>query len=201
VQGTGDDEPPAPPALAHRIGARREMVAAASAFLLLYAVVAVPSLWAPSAPGGFLPASLLLAVALAALSAIDLYEQRLPDLITLPLAALGLAVSAWSGIVPAWWPLASAALGFALLAGLAHLYRHIRGRDGLGLGDAKLMGAAGAWLGAQAIATVLLWATAAALLCILAAYARGRALSGTTRLPFGPFLAFAIWAVWLYGPV
>jgi leader peptidase (prepilin peptidase) / N-methyltransferase len=200
VQSAGDDEPSARPATARLDAARRDVLVATLAFLLLYALIAVPSMWAPSTHGE-IPASLLLAIALAALSAIDLYEQRLPDLLTLPLAALGLIVSAWSGVEPAWWPAASALIGFALLAGVAYVYRRIRGRHGLGLGDAKLMGAAGAWLGAQAIATVLLWATAAALVCILAAYVRGRAVSGATRLPFGPFLAFAIWVVWLHGPV
>lgn len=201
MSSAGDDEPSAPSVVAQVGGARRDIAVAASAFLLVFALIAAPLLWAHRPIGQPLPASLVLALTLAALSAIDLYEQRLPDLLTLPLAALGLLVSAWSGMEPAWWPTASALLGFTLLAVLAHAYRRIRGRHGLGLGDAKLMGAAGAWLGAQAIPTVLLWATAAAIVCVVAAALRGRAITGASRLPFGPFLAFAIWVVWLYGPV
>ena len=71
----------------------------------------------------------------------------------------------------------------------------------MGLGDAKLLAASGAWLGAGALPTVLLWATGSALVCVLVASRRNPALTGASRLPFGPFLAFGIWLVWLYGPL
>jgi leader peptidase (prepilin peptidase)/N-methyltransferase len=146
-------------------------------------------------------ASIVLAVALAALSAIDLQSHRLPDVLTLPLIAAGLLVSLWIGGVPAWWPLLSAALGFLLLAGIAFVYQHLRGRAGLGLGDAKLVAAAGAWLGAGALPTVLLWATGAALVCVLITFLRDPSLTRESRIPFGPFLGFGTWLVWLYGPL
>jgi leader peptidase (prepilin peptidase)/N-methyltransferase len=145
--------------------------------------------------------SILLAAILAACSATDVHSWRLPDILTLPLAALGLLVSAATGAAPLWWSAASAALGFLALAGLAWGYQRVRGRPGLGLGDAKLLAAAGAWLGAGALATVLLWATGAALVCVLLAHRSGAGVTGASRLPFGPFLAFGIWLVWLYGPL
>src|SRR3546814_16185239 len=52
-----------------------------------------------------------------------------------------------------------ALLGFALLAGLGFFYRRWRGRDGLGLGDAKLAAAGGAWLGWAALPSILLLAS------------------------------------------
>lgn len=201
MQEANDEPSAAAPVFMRFAGSRRDVSAAASAFLFLFALVSVPLLWFPPAHGLLVPASLVLAGMLAALSAIDLYEHRLPDLLTFPLAAFGLMASAWTGVEPMWWPAASALLGFALLAGVAIVYRRLRGRHGLGLGDAKLMGAAGAWLGAQAIPTVLLWAAAGALLCVGIAYLGGRPVGLSARLPFGPFLAFAIWVVWLYGPI
>jgi leader peptidase (prepilin peptidase)/N-methyltransferase len=179
---------------------RRDVSVAALAFFVLFAALAAPTLWQPSEPD-FLAPSLLLAVALAILSAIDMRYYRLPDVITLPLAAAGLVITAWSGLQPLWWSALSAAIGFALLAGAALAYRYLRGRPGLGLGDAKLLAAAGAWTGAQAIPTVLLWATGLALTFALVAYFRGQDVSGATRLPFGPFLASATWLAWLYGPL
>ncbi len=66
----------------------------------------------------------------------------------------------------------------------------MRGRVGLGLGDAKLLAAGGAWLGVALLPDVLL-VSALAGLC----WAVGRRRS---RIAFGPFLAGGIWVVWLY---
>lgn len=171
------------------------------AFLLLYGAVGLPFLWHNVGALDFVAASVMLAAALAALSAVDLRHYRLPNAMTLPLVALGLFVTSWSGAAELWWSVVSAGLGFALLAGVASAYRHLRGRAGLGLGDAKLLAASGAWLGAYALPTVLLCATGLALVSVLVAYWRGLRLSGATRLPFGPFLALGTWLVWLYGPL
>ena len=66
----------------------------------------------------------------------------------LPLIVLGLA-AAW-GLAPdeLWDRVAGAMCGYLLLWAVAWVYRRLRGRDGLGLGDAKLLAAAGAWVGA-----------------------------------------------------
>jgi leader peptidase (prepilin peptidase)/N-methyltransferase len=175
-------------------------VGATLAFLVLFAAIAAPTFWQSSAIRP-VPLSVLLAIALAALSAIDLRQYRLPDAITLPLLAAGVVFSAWTGMQPLWWSALSALIGFALLAGVALAYRYVRGRPGLGLGDAKLLAADGAWTGAQTLPTVLLWGTGLALTGVLIAYLGGRSVTGTTRLPFGPFLACATWLAWLYGPV
>ena len=79
------------------------------------------------------------------------------------------------------------------------LYSRVRGRDGLGLGDAKLFAASGAWLGLEGLPAVLLVACGAAIVALLVMAWRSQALSATTRIPFGPFLAFGTWIVWLYG--
>ncbi len=140
--------------------------------------------------------------ALLALSLIDLRSFSLPDFLTLPILAAGLAVTAWT------WPpalpahLLGAALGYTALAGISWLYRRLRGRDGLGLGDAKLLAAGGAWLSWQSLPDVVLIAAVLALaVAIGASLVRHLPLSATTRVPFGPFLAAAIWLVWLYGPL
>ena len=75
------------------------------------------------------------------------------------------------------------------------------GREGLGLGDAKLFAAAGAWVSWEGLPSVLLLAAAGALAWHLgAARWGGRRLEGR-ELPFGPYLAAALWLVWLHGPV
>ncbi len=186
----------------HASGASpKELAGAALAFLALYGALAAPGLWHDAPVPGIPAVSILLAAMLAACSAIDVHLCRLPDVLTLPLAALGLLVSSATGAAPLWWSALSAAVGYLLLAGVAWGYQQVRGRAGLGLGDAKLLAASGAWLGAGALPTVLLWATGSALVCVLLARRRNSALTGASRLPFGPFLAFGTWLAWLYGPL
>ena len=76
--------------------------------------------------------------------------------------------------------------------------RRWRGRDGLGLGDIKLAAVAGAWLGLVTIFAVIELATLSALAAYAVnAYWRTRPLRATAFLPFGAFLAPAIWIGWL----
>jgi leader peptidase (prepilin peptidase)/N-methyltransferase len=176
------------------------LLLATGAFMVLYGVVSAPMLWHEPAGAPMLLASAILAAGLAALSAVDLYQFRLPDLLTLPLLAIGLMVALGLGEDGAvLWHAVSAGIGFALLAGVAFLYKKVRGHPGLGLGDAKLLAASGAWLGAEALPTVLLWACGSALIGILIAAWRSGKLSARSRIPFGPFLAFGTWLVWVYG--
>jgi leader peptidase (prepilin peptidase)/N-methyltransferase len=84
------------------------------------------------------------------------------------------------------------------LFGLWAAYRRLRGREGIGLGDVKLAGVAGAWLDWPSIPLAFELAALAALTALLARrLVSGRSIRATTRLPFGLFLAPAIWAAWL----
>ena len=141
---------------------------------------------------GAQPAVLLwcgLVATLVALAFIDLDTQFLPDDLTLPLM--------WAGIVSAalgWIPLGlSASVGGAVAGYLSlwfvhHAYRLIRGREGMGAGDFKLLAALGAWLGWQLIPSVILLASAVGAvvgigLIVLRQHDRD------VPIPFGPYLA------------
>jgi leader peptidase (prepilin peptidase) / N-methyltransferase len=134
---------------------------------------------------------------LLALAWIDARHWLLPDLLTLPLVIAGLVAA----LVTAPGELTSRALGaaagYVFFRGLALLYRKLRGRDGLGQGDAKLLAAAGAWVGAPALPQVILIAAFAGLCAAGVMRVAGVRLGASSPLPFGPFLALAIWAVWL----
>ncbi|HYZ34560.1 MAG TPA: A24 family peptidase [Crenalkalicoccus sp.] len=160
------------------------------------------ALWAAAVmPEAALPAGCLLGWGLLALAVIDRREFLLPDALTLPLVAAGLAVAVW--LDPAAWPAhaAGAALGWATFAGLAALYRSLRGVDGLGGGDARLLAAGGAWLGWAALPGVVLVASLFGLAEALLRRAAGERLGGSDRIAFGAWLALAIWLAWLYGPL
>jgi leader peptidase (prepilin peptidase) / N-methyltransferase len=138
---------------------------------------------------------------LLTLAAIDWRNYLLPDIFTLPLLICGLAIA----YIIDWQEFPAHAIGalagFALFAGIAILYRKLRGREGLGLGDAKLLAALGAWVSWTGLATVLLLAGMIGLALVLVRSLAGKRITATDRLPFGAFLAAAGWIVWLYGPL
>ena len=172
-----------------RIDARHIAIELASAAIGLAALLAHPL---PLAA-----ATALLGWWLLLTAALDLEHHWLPDALTLPLIPLGLA-AAWAGLGPPLAErLAGAAIGWAVLAGLAFLYRRLRGRDGMGGGDPKLMAALGAWVGAWQLPAILLGAGLLGLAAVLAMRLRGAPVEATTRLPLGTLLALAGWPIWL----
>jgi leader peptidase (prepilin peptidase)/N-methyltransferase len=198
----------------------------------MMAVCGMLALWAFHVVFGAIAILLSLGLAwgLFALAAIDWLEFRLPDLLTLPLVAVGLIASAFlpdadilndttlpvarflagaipfhagSGTVQALSQVTAhsiaAAAAYLMLSLSAWSYRLVRGRDGMGLGDAKLAAVAGAWLGLEPLPSVLLLASVAGIVWVLVAGLFGGRESLSQRIPFGVPLSLAIWTVWLYG--
>ena len=145
--------------------------------------------------------SCLLGWLLLALAAIDWRCFLLPDFLTLPLLGAGLLL--WAVADPP--ALASHAIGAA--AGLAFIlvlrwgYWQLRRREGIGLGDAKLLAASAAWVSWEGLPSVLLVASVAALASTLLRYKRSGSISLVDPVPFGAFLCLGTWLVWLYGPL
>ncbi|MFN3878975.1 MAG: prepilin peptidase [Brevundimonas sp.] len=125
----------------------------------------------------------------------------LPDILTWPLVATGLAAAAMIGWDLALSHLIGVVIGFGGLWLVGWLYRAIRKRDGLGGGDPFLFAGAGAWVGWIGLPSVLLWACAVGLSLVFGMLVVRRTVSGSEKLPFGVFLAVGIWLTWLYGPL
>ena len=70
------------------------------------------------------------------------------------------------------------------------LFKLLRGKDGLGYGDFKLTAAIGAWLGWQALPTVIFIAAITGL-CAGLILMLAKRMNAKQPLPFGPFLASA----------
>ncbi len=134
---------------------------------------------------------------LLALGWIDLRSWLLPDALTLPLVLAGLAAAIAFDPEGLTDRAVGAIAGYLGLRAVGFLYRALRGREGLGQGDAKLLAAAGAWVGLRALPQVVLLAALAGLFAAGCLRLVGVRLDAQSALPFGPFLALAAWLVWL----
>lgn len=144
-------------------------------------------------------ATALLGWLLLLIAALDVEHQWLPDALTLPLVPLGLGAAALGLDPPLLDRLLGAVIGGGVLWLLGMLYRSLRGRDGLGGGDPKLLAGIGAWLGVLQLPFVLLGAGLLGLVALLMMRLRGRTIEATTRLPLGALMALAAWPIWLAG--
>ncbi len=151
--------------------------------------------------GWLLWATCVLGWTLLALACMDQRHFMLSDKLTGPLIAAGLAAALAIGGDAPWRHAAGAGLGFGVFWAIAWAYRRLRGRDGLGLGDAKLLAAGGAWVSVEGLASVVLWASAVALAAVAGRILARRPVSAERAIAFGPYLALGIWLVWLYGPI
>lgn len=136
--------------------------------------------------------AVLLGLALALLSLIDLRQFRLPDRLTLTLLVAGLL----QGPEPLAALLAAIACGLAPCL-LSQIVARITGREGMGAGDAKLMAAMGAWLDIPATAFAVAAAALAGIACTLVLARIRERPARLLRLPFGPFLCAAFWLAWI----
>lgn len=138
--------------------------------------------------------------ALLLLALLDARHLWLPDAITLPLALAGLATGP-GALTLVNGPtlierLAGAVLGFGALEALRRGYRALRGREGMGGGDPKLLGAIGAWLGLAPLPAVLLGAALLGLGWAGLQALRGRLAGGEAPIPLGTALSVSA-LLWL----
>lgn len=139
----------------------------------------------------------LLGWLLLTLAVLDWRHFWLPDALTMPLAFLGFTIGMWTTDVMLMDRVIGAAAGYGALLAISLGYRAWRGHEGLGLGDAKLLGALGAWMGWQALPFILLVASFAALLVVLLGRLRGAVISAESRVPLGTFLCLGALPGWL----
>jgi leader peptidase (prepilin peptidase)/N-methyltransferase len=127
---------------------------------------------------------------LVALTFIDADTQLLPDDITLPLVWSGLAVNLFGLYVPLSESVIGAIAGYLSLWLVYWAFKLVRGKEGMGYGDFKLLAALGAWLGWKMLPAIVLMSSAVgAVIGIGLIVSRGR--DRASPLPFGPYLAIA----------
>ena len=173
------------------ISVRYPVVEAISGALAVLVAAAFGPTWATVG-------ALLLTWALIALTFIDFDTKYLPDIITLPLLWCGLAFNLGGVFTDLPSAVIGAMAGYLALWSVYWAFKLITGKEGMGYGDFKLLGALGAWLGWQQLPLVILLssvvgAVVGIVLIVLAR--RGRDIP----IPFGPYLAAAGLIALLWG--
>jgi len=136
---------------------------------------------------------------LLALTFIDFDTQLLPDDLTLPLLWAGLLVNLSGLFVPLESAVIGAAAGYVSLWTVYWLFKLIRGKEGMGYGDFKLLGALGAWLGWKMLPLIILLSSVVgAAIGIALIVFKGR--DHSIPIPFGPYLAIAGAIALFWGP-
>lgn len=132
---------------------------------------------------------LLFGAALIAIAFIDLHHKIIPDKLSLPGIVVGFAFSLLPSSGLSWSDSLLGIIGgggFLLLVGIA--FEKITGREGMGMGDVKMLAMIGAWMGWRSLLFIILLSSLAGSLIGAAALLLSR--KGTrTKIPFGPFLA------------
>ncbi len=136
--------------------------------------------------------------ALVALSVIDIREQLLPDVITLPALWAGLLLNTAGVFTDLTSAVIGAAAGYLSLWLVYHLFKLVTGKEGMGYGDFKLLAVFGAWLGWQILPLVILLSS-----LVGAVVGIGLIIfAGKDRnipIPFGPYIAAAGWLAMIWG--
>ena len=134
---------------------------------------------------------------LVALTFIDADTQLLPDDLTYPLIWAGLLININGTYVSLHDSVVGAAAGYLALWTIYWVYKLVRGREGMGYGDFKLLAALGAWMGWATLPAIVLMASlvgAVVGIALMVANRRGF----DYQIPFGPYLAAAGLITFLY---
>lgn len=142
--------------------------------------------------------SITLYICLWVLSVWDWRTLRLPNLLTAAFFLAGLLYIYMAAQAHYVQHLIGALVGLLFFPVLNLVYRSLRGRDGVGMGDAKLLAGIGLWLGWTKLPAVLLIASMAGLIYAFSAMLLKDDKNAASKFPFGPFLSLGCWMVWLY---
>ena len=132
---------------------------------------------------------LLFGAALVAIAFIDLHHKIIPDALSLPGIVAGFAFSLIPSSPLSWMDSLIGIIGgggFLLLVGIA--FEKITGREGMGMGDVKMLAMIGAWMGWRSLLFIILLSSLAGSLIGGAMLVLSRQ-GARARIPFGPFLA------------
>lgn len=125
----------------------------------------------------------------------DTREFRIPNTLNAALAVSGIIAILTQMLGALITHIISAGIAFLLAYLIGELLFRRTGKEWLGIGDAKLLGAATLWIGPVGLPSMILIASLTAIPFALLFTPRG------AGVPFGPFLCLGLISVWLHGPI
>ncbi|MDF3054272.1 MAG: methyltransferase [Gammaproteobacteria bacterium] len=141
---------------------------------------------------------LTLACGFLLLAIIDSEHHLLPDAITLPLLWVGLFVNSFDLLTSTQQAIWGAIIGYSSLYSVSRIFKHLRGIEGLGLGDCKLFAIFGAWWGVHALLPTLFIASLVGSVIGISRLFLKKRGSLTEPIPFGPYLILGVVLTNLY---
>lgn len=132
----------------------------------------------------------LMGLGLLFLAVFDLKSRRIPNMMVAVLFIIGTSIAALEDRL--LQSLSGGLLAWLILSGARAAFRRLRGRDGFGRGDVKLIAVLAVWLGIEPAPWMLLGAVALA-----AAWAKLSRVTADQPMAFAPFLAVSAWGTWL----
>ena len=123
---------------------------------------------------------------------IDLKHYIIPDVLTFPLMIIGFVKSFDPNLNTSIFPnylhsLIGGIFGYLIIWSIIYFYKKLRNKEGMGLGDAKLMAVIGFWFGWISIPfAIFISSTVALILVVPSLINQSRKMS--SEIPFGPYI-------------
>ena len=143
-------------------------------------------------------AALIFSWVLIALTLIDIKKMLLPDSMTMPLLWLGILCSFFNLSTDLQSSVIGAIAGYMILWSIYWLFKLVTGKEGMGYGDFKLLGALGAWVGYPLLPQIILLSAVVGSVIGIAMVITGMN-KRQNPIPFGPYLAIAGWIALMWG--
>ena len=125
---------------------------------------------------------------------IDLKHFIIPDIITFPLMALGFIKSFIPNLDPLFpyyvLSLIGGIFGYGIIWGIIFFYKQVKKKEGMGLGDAKLLAVIGFWFGLDAVPFIIFLSSTIALISVAPDLIK-KSKKMSTQIPFGPYIIAA----------
>ena len=150
---------------------------------------------------GLAAISLLLFLSLLYISVFDIHYFLIPQRTLIIMLLGGIGAHYFTNPNNLLQNIAAGILIYILIILFANFYHYLRGADGLGEGDAKLLAISALWVGVSGLASVIVYGVISALISAGILLMQGKINTMQQKLPFGPHLALGIWLVWIVGPV
>ena len=137
---------------------------------------------------------IILSLAFIIIFFIDLKHFIIPDVITFPLMALGFIKSFIPNLDPLFpyyvLSLIGGVFGYGIIWGIIFFYKQVKKKEGMGLGDAKLLAVIGFWFGLDAVPFIIFLSSTIALISVAPDLIK-KSKKMSTQIPFGPYIIAA----------